>query len=683
MRIFEEALARAVKAIQNEAAEQGAETEEHELRAVAELEWKSRLSRSTFARDYLQTASRIPPSAADAPAHAVLRAADLLVCLLTTIATCLLYGSAVTRQDFLTSDGSLLLNAGTALASLLAAGGVAFVIGWLLAPGSVLGDSVERNGPAQRRPADAAYLAMAAVIGGVVTLGSTVLVSVVFDSWVAAVPALLLSGAAWGFAFTPGVRGWWLAFAHLGTLAGDREHLVGLREQWLAELMEKITQKLRPEIEAAAERAHSTRMSVRATASLRRVRGKPMHVETPAERRLMVASKGMDDGSIALSGPRGVGKTELLTTFCDDPKALSVVVVAPVNYDRREFALHLFAEVCKRLAKDGPRSLRRQANQQLRQIWYLQSHNFDASLNVPAVGFTIGRGRTRSRQPLMYPEIVHEFKSFLTRVSRGLNDGRRLVIGIDELDRIHPASEAQTFFNEIKVIFDVPDCLFVLSVSDEALRAADLAPVGGRDVFDSAIDEVIRVEPLDQDDARRLLAARVIGLPVSFTALLNALARGIPRDLLRIARAAILFADHHAGGATGAEDGGRTVEEDLRATTGRLVERELERIAGSVDAHIPPEASALIQNEIIRGYDILTGLTEQVTHVSPAIGSRLFFLDTVLGFFSALTPDLIRQAEKDGTFTRLARAGALIGNADEEARKELEVIRKWPGTANR
>jgi hypothetical protein len=678
MKIFDEALARAIKDIQNEAAEQGAETDEDELRAVAEREWESRLSRSAFARDYRQTALRIPPGAADAPVRAVLRGIDLLVCLSATVATCLLYGWTVTRQDFLPSGGSLLLNATTALAGLLAAGGIAFGIGWALTP--------VPGGPASRRPPDEAYVAMAAVIGGIVTPGLTVLVSVACDSGVAGVPALLLSAAAWTFALTPGNRSWWLAYARLGTLARDRERLARLQEEWLRELTRDITEQLRPTIEAAAERAHAIRMSIRATASLKRVRSKSLHVGTPAERSLIVAGKGMDDGSIALSGPRGVGKTELLTTFCDDPTRVGVVVVAPVNYDRREFVLHLFAEVCKRMAKDGPRSLRRQAGRQLRQIWYLQSHNVDASLGVPAVGFKLGR--TRSRQPLTYPEIVHEFKRFLTGVSRGLGNGSRLVIGIDELDRIHPSSEAQTFFNEIKVIFDVPGCLFVLSVSDEALRAAELAPVGGRDVFDSAIDEVVRVEPLDQEDARRLLAARVIGLPVGFTALFNALAGGIPRNLLRIARAAILFADHdadhaadHTAGHAAIDGSGqRTVQEDLGATTARLVERELKRIAGNMSAELPPEASALIRSEVTRGCDTLTDLSEQVAQVSPAIGNRLFFLDTVLGFFTALkTPELIKQAEKDGTFTCLARAGALIGNADGEARKALERIREWPG----
>ncbi|MFE6621309.1 hypothetical protein [Streptomyces sp. NPDC057740] len=37
---------------------------------------------------------------------------------------------------------------------------------------------------------------------------------------------------------------------------------------------------------------------------------------TRADRQLAMISAGMESGSIALSGPRGVGKTQLLRNFC-------------------------------------------------------------------------------------------------------------------------------------------------------------------------------------------------------------------------------------------------------------------------------------------------------------------------------------------------------------------------------
>lgn len=62
-------------------------------------------------------------------------------------------------------------------------------------------------------------------------------------------------------------------------------------------------------------------------------------------------------GSIGISGPRGVGKTTLLESFCgktsttelNNRRVLSVMLSAPIKYDSREFILHIFSSVCRRL----------------------------------------------------------------------------------------------------------------------------------------------------------------------------------------------------------------------------------------------------------------------------------------------------------------------------------------------
>ncbi|MEV0389479.1 hypothetical protein [Nonomuraea sp. NPDC050643] len=175
---------------------------------------------------------------------------------------------------------------------------------------------------------------------------------------------------------------------------------------------------------------------------------------------------------------------------------------------------------------------------------------------------------------------------------------------------------------------------------------------------------MVRVEPLGQEDAGRLLASRVIGLPAAFTGLFNALAGGIPRDLLRIARAAILFAE-------------RPYAEELPATARRLVARELARIAGSGDGRIPPGVLGLLQEEPRIEYGRLRELGEQVTDLT--IANRLFFLDTVLGVFSpGLDAPRIQEALREHSFTTLARAGSRIGSADHQARDALcRIRRRW------
>ena len=51
--------------------------------------------------------------------------------------------------------------------------------------------------------------------------------------------------------------------------------------------------------------------------------------------------------------------------------------------------------------------------------------------------------------------------------------------------------------------------------------------------FDSAFDEIIRVEPMTFEEARELLDLRVTGVPLPFLALCHVLAGGVPRELIR------------------------------------------------------------------------------------------------------------------------------------------------------
>jgi hypothetical protein len=513
--------------------------------------------------------------------------------------------------------------------------------------------------------------------------------------------------------FTAPIRLWWLTHMHPSTRNAWRQRVHLKEENWQRELAETIKSILRERHPAINERRFETTLKTQEAPGLRRVRDTTLHVENEAERLLVRVSKGMDGGSIAISGPRGVGKTELLDTFCtgrnavpDAPVGMSVVVTAPIVHDRREFMLYLFTELCERAQTLETKPLRNEAIRHLRWIRYLQTSSSQTSLNatVRSLGLSISRGTSLARVPLTYPEIVKTLKDFLTVVAAYLEERKkqagRLVIGIDELDRIQPAASAREFLNEIKAIFDVRNCLFVLSVSDDALHKADLAPVGRRDVFDSAIDEVIRVEPLTQKGAMELLNPRVLGgVPEAFGALFNCLAGGIPRGLLRNARAALLFSgkEQHTPPEEAQDEGeeqqarsGEVPEETLSETTERLVARELARITSSLSAQAPPVFFGPFHGASMRDGSLLKlgeRLTER-TAGSPeweAIGitaaNRLFFLDTVLGVFSpTLSEDMIRDAvdrDPDDTrsFTALAKTGSYIGVNDHQARTALQAIR--------
>ncbi|MBS1854375.1 MAG: hypothetical protein JST11_03340 [Acidobacteria bacterium] len=86
---------------------------------------------------------------------------------------------------------------------------------------------------------------------------------------------------------------------------------------------------------------------------LSQVQNPEFEITTAAGERLRRIIGGVSGASIGISGPRGAGKTTLLWANYQigntKPDVLSVFTSAPVEYDAREFVLHLFGSVCSRV----------------------------------------------------------------------------------------------------------------------------------------------------------------------------------------------------------------------------------------------------------------------------------------------------------------------------------------------
>jgi hypothetical protein len=191
-----------------------------------------------------------------------------------------------------------------------------------------------------------------------------------------------------------------------------------------------------------------------------------------------------------------------------------------------------------RIASD--KGLGAEAKRNLARVRYLQTRTSGWSGSMTLPGGPSGQrsgGSSWAEQPLSYPEIVEQFRGFAGRAADYVADqGHRVFLGVDELDKIGTAEQAERFLNEIKGIFGVPHVYFLVSVSDEALTSFERRGLPLRDVFDSSFDEIIRVEPFRYEDSRRLLYRRVVGLTEPYIALCHCLSGGLARDLIRAAR---------------------------------------------------------------------------------------------------------------------------------------------------
>jgi hypothetical protein len=274
-----------------------------------------------------------------------------------------------------------------------------------------------------------------------------------------------------------------------------------------------------------------------------------------------------------------VGKSTILQFFGTDAATgdggdLRLVVPAPIDYVPREFIIHLFSQLCEAVPH-GPAersAIAAETRRHLEQLRYLRTYttSWSASL-MPRSFLTLARGNAKERaeQPASLPELVDTFRGYSARVAawqRSAHGGQgRVVIGIDEVDKIRDSDHAEAFLNDIKAIFGVPGCLYLVSLSEDAMAGFARRTPSIRSAFDSAFDELVPVGPMGYRHSEQLLFKRVTGVPRPFIALCHVLAGGLPRDLVRAARALIDVTPS-------------TGEKPLPDTAADLIRRELESL---------------------------------------------------------------------------------------------------------
>ncbi|WP_181770600.1 NACHT domain-containing protein [Amycolatopsis pittospori] len=199
-----------------------------------------------------------------------------------------------------------------------------------------------------------------------------------------------------------------------------------------------------------------------------------------------------------------------------------------------------------------------------------------ATVKPPAVAeFGGSHALAQAAQIKTFPELVEEFRGFLSQLTaRG-----RVVVCVDELDKIASAAEAERFLNDIKAIFGVEGCFFLVAVSDDALASFSRRSLAVRTAFDSAFDSVVTVGRFALSETRRLLVQRVSSPPEPFVWLCHAMSGGLPRDLNRTVRE--LYDINAASGEVTLDALSRgLVKADLDAVTDGLSVRLAERFDG-------------------------------------------------------------------------------------------------------
>lgn len=299
------------------------------------------------------------------------------------------------------------------------------------------------------------------------------------------------------------------------------------------------------------------------------------------------------------------------------------------------------------------------AQRNLRDIRFQQSfsYGYSGKLSLPfAAEASVSAKEDLAQRQESFPEIVERFKLFLALAAEARD---QVVIGIDEMDKMESGEVATNFLNEIKGIFAVDGCFYLVSVSESAMSSFERRGLPFRDVFDSSFDEIITVAPLQLSRSKMVLRSHVVGLGPAYLDLCHCLSGGLPRDLLRVLRE-LNF--HNRKG-------------DLQYVTKKLIKGELERKveAATVSARgVPLEpnvsellfwmrslrASELTPDDLLQHgrsrphnwpRDSVAGDTEECDELSLLqleMAGFTYFLATVLEFF-CVSPDREQEHFQD------------------------------------
>jgi hypothetical protein len=191
------------------------------------------------------------------------------------------------------------------------------------------------------------------------------------------------------------------------------------------------------------------------------------------------------------------------------------------------------------------------------------------------------REKSLDERPTTVASLVFDFRRLASLIVEAT--GQRLVIGVDELDKIDDPETAYALLRDIKGIFEISGVFFLVSVSEEAATALQLGPLQGkgRNEFNSSFYTVIELPPLGPDKVGEIAKSRGVRLNGSGEQLLCLLSAGNWRELIRLV------------------DGWPPPLDQDESEPGRSAQLRIDQVRA---CRILAREAAALQREIVRAY---------------------------------------------------------------------------------
>nr|ADK54849.1 hypothetical protein [uncultured soil bacterium] len=169
-----------------------------------------------------------------------------------------------------------------------------------------------------------------------------------------------------------------------------------------------------------------------------------------------------------------------------------------------------------------------------------QGTNLKTTVKVHNVFDTSAENTRKDKsRTLSHAELVVALHELLHLFVQHNYPKKRLVVCIDELDKLDQPEHLVSVVNELKDVFHIRGVHFVVTVSTDALSSFESRGLADRDAFDSAFDTVVSTRWLTVDESINVIGSRAAGFAGEIAKFCHAWSGGLVRDLLRAARKAV------------------------------------------------------------------------------------------------------------------------------------------------
>nr|VFK66379.1 MAG: hypothetical protein BECKUNK1418G_GA0071005_10903 [Candidatus Kentron sp. UNK]VFK72006.1 MAG: hypothetical protein BECKUNK1418H_GA0071006_10914 [Candidatus Kentron sp. UNK] len=175
---------------------------------------------------------------------------------------------------------------------------------------------------------------------------------------------------------------------------------------------------------------------------------------------------------------------------------------------------------------------------------FLEELGFRSSQESSAVlalrGLNLGRKQTRAARDFTLPGLTARYIAFIEKVRNAYNG--KVVIVIDEMDKVDDPQEVKALLTEIKGALFAPGTFYLISIAEDAARSFRRRLASGRDIFESTFDDVLDIARMDVANAVAILerleetTKEEHRLPAACLTVAALFGGGIPREIIRARR---------------------------------------------------------------------------------------------------------------------------------------------------